>query len=83
MPSAEFLKKELATYEREKARLVAESEGKYVVIHGDAVAGVWDTYEDALRAGYAAFRLEPFLVKQIQGIDQIHFFTRDLTTCQS
>ena len=74
---------ELATYEREKPRLVGESEGKFALIHGDCVAGVWDTYEDALRAGYGQFKLEPFLVKQIQAIERVHFFTRDLVTCQS
>ena len=74
---------ELATYERQKARLVAESEGKYVLIHGDVIAGVWDTYEDALKAGYGQFGLQQFLVKQIQGIDQVHFFSRDLSPCRS
>lgn len=83
MTDTERLKIELATYEREKLRLIAESEGKYVLIHGNDVAGVWDTYEDALKAGYAEFKLDPFLVKQIQGVDRIHFFTRDLAVCPS
>jgi len=77
------LQKELATYEREKSRLVSESEGKFALVHGDHVAGVWDTYEDALKAGYGQFGLEPFLVKQIQAIERVHFFTRDLVTCRS
>ncbi len=80
MAEIETLKAELATYEREKAHLVAGNEGKFVLVHGDAIAGIWDTYEDALRAGYAQFGLKPFLVRQIQGIDRIHIFTRDLAT---
>jgi len=83
MADTQLFTKELATYEREKSRLVAESEGKFALIRGDVVVSVWDTYEDALQAGYTQFGLEPFLVKQIQGIDQIHFFTRDLTGCPS
>jgi hypothetical protein len=83
MADTEFFTKELATYEREKSRLVAESEGKYALIRGDVVVSVWDTYEDALKAGYSQFGLEPFLVKRIQGIDQIYFFTRDFTVCPS
>jgi hypothetical protein len=81
--STHLLEKELAAYEKEKSRLVSESAGKFALIHGDCVAGVWDTYEDALKAGYGQFKLEPFLVKQIQGIDRVHFFTRDLVTCRS
>ena len=77
--SAESLAKELATYEREKDQLVLANEGKFVLIHGDAVAGIWDTYKDALAAGYSQFGLKPFLVKQIQGIERVLFFTRDLS----
>ena len=83
MAEAERLKTELDTYHREKLRLVAEHEGKYVVIDGTAVDSVWDTYEDALKAGYGRFGLEAFLVKQIQRVDQVHFFTRDLAPCPS
>ena len=83
MCNLERLKTELETYEREKSKLVMESEGKYVLIHGNQIAGIWDTYQDALSAGYSAFGLEPFLVKQIRGIEQVQFFTRDLAPCPS
>ena len=66
-----------------KICLVVESEGKYALIQGDSVAGIWDTYEDALKAGYAQFGLKPFLVKQIQGIERVHFFTRNFVACPS
>jgi hypothetical protein len=77
------LEKELATYEREKERLLCENEGRFVVIFDDKVEGVWDTYEDALKIAYSKFGLKPFLVKQIQGLDRIHYFTRDLVPCHS
>ena len=72
--------KELETYEAKKKELL-ESAGKFVVIQGDEVAGVWDTYEDALRAGYERFKLVPFLVKQITQIEPVLNFTRDFVPC--
>ncbi len=83
MVNNDYLKTELETYEREKDRLVSENEGHFVVISDTRVVGIWDTYEDALKAGYKEFGLKPFLVKQILGIDKIHSFTRDLVPCQS
>jgi len=81
--STERLARELATYERRKDELLAAHEGKFVLIHGDDVAGIWDTYKDALEAGYGQFGLDTFLVKQICGIEQIQFFTRDIVACPS
>ncbi len=72
------LEKELATYESHREELVLANEGKFVLIHGDAIAGVWDTYKDALAAGYSQFGLSPFLIKQIQGMERVLFFTRDM-----
>jgi hypothetical protein len=77
------LKQEIATYEREKTRLLSEGEGKFALVQGDTVAGTWDTYEDALKEGYRQFKLTPFLLKQIQRMDQVYFFTRDLAPCPS
>ena len=55
--------------------LVAESQGKYIAIQGDRVAGIWDTYGDCLKAAYAEFGLTPFLIQQILEIEPVHFFT--------
>jgi hypothetical protein len=73
------LEKELATYERELPRLLAE-EGKFVLIHGEDVADTWGTYEDAIQAAYSKFGLEPFLVKRIERSEHALFFTRDLSS---
>jgi hypothetical protein len=51
------------------------------LVHGNDVVGVWDSYEDALKEGYRQFGLQPFLVKRIEAIEQVHFFTRDLAPC--
>jgi len=75
------LKKEMETFEQHRERLVAESFGKFALIHGDEIDGVWDTYQDALAAGYKKFGLDPFLVKRIVSTESIQFFTRDVVTC--
>ena len=69
------LEKELETY-REKLPSLLPEEGKFVLIHNGDVAGTFDTYSDALTEGYKLFKLEPFLVKQIQAVEQAHFIAR-------
>jgi hypothetical protein len=69
------LEKELETYKNKLPELKG-SEGKFVLIHGDDVIDTFATYEDAIKEGYAKFKVEPFLVKQIQTIEQIQFVTR-------
>lgn len=71
---------ELATYERELPSLLSD-EGKFVLIKGDEIAGKFDSYQDALAAGYERFKLEPFLIKQIASTGQVAYFTRDLKLC--
>lgn len=71
------LQKELEAFERLKSQLL-EQEGKYAVIHGDELIGVFSSYEDALKAGYQKVNLLPFLVKKISAIEPINFFSRDL-----
>jgi hypothetical protein len=76
------LEQELETYQNKLQELLAQ-EGKFVLIRGDEVAGCWETYEDALQAGYQRFGLESFLVKRIEAIEKVQFFTRDIVTCRS
>ena len=74
------LEKELQTYKNKLAELLAnEGEGKYALIRGDELINVFGTYEDAIKEGYAKFKLEPFLVKQIESIESVHFVSRLLT----
>lgn len=69
------LERELGVYKNKLPELVAD-EGKFVLIHGDDVVDVYGTYEDAIKAGYGKFQLEPFLVKQIQSVEQVQFVSR-------
>jgi hypothetical protein len=75
------LEKELETYKIKLPELLAcEGEGKFALIHGDQLIDVFGTYEDAIKDGYAKFRLEPFLVKRIESCESVHFVSR-LVTC--
>ena len=77
------LNHELEFYETIKDRLVAAGNtGKYVVIGDGADLGIWDTYEDALSAGYNHFGLtKRFLIKKIEGIEGLLFFSREIIGC--
>ena len=76
------LEREIKTSNEQLADLL-QHEGKFVLIHDSEVAGVYDTYSDALKAGYEKFGLKPFLVKKIQAVEQIQYFTRDLGSCRT
>jgi hypothetical protein len=69
------LEKELETYKGKLPELKG-SEGKFVLIHGTDVIDTFTSYEDAIKEGYARFKLEPFLVKQIHASEQVQFVTR-------
>jgi len=80
--AAMALEKELSVYDAHLIELLA-SEGKYVLICGEEISGVFDSYEQALDAGYQKYGLRPFLVKQINRAEPIHYFSRDLPVCRS
>ena len=76
------LEKELETYKRKLPELETD-EGKFALVHGDDIVGVFGTYEDALAEGYKLFRFEPFLVQQIHAVQQIHLVTRLVEPCRT
>lgn len=77
------LEKELATYKQKLPELKGQ-EGKFVLIHGDAVVDTFSSYEDAMKEGYTKFGVnEPFLVKQIHAIEQVQFISRFVEPCAS
>ena len=76
------LERELATY---KAKLpeLKDQEGKFVLVHGSDIVDVFGTYEDAIKEGYQKFgTADPFLVKQIQAIEQVQFISRFVDPCR-
>ena len=76
--------RELETYERNRDELIAKHGfGKYVVIHAESIRSAWETYEDALKAGYSEFGVDrPFMVKKLEEIECKLFFSPSIT-CQS
>jgi hypothetical protein len=71
------LEKELAVYHAKAAELKGH-EGQFVLIHGEEVVDFFAAYEDALKAGYQKFQLEPFLVRQISAIETVQHVTRSI-----
>ena len=69
------LEKELATYHA-KFDDLKKNEGKFVLIHGDEIVDYFAAYEDAIKAGYQQFKLQPFLVKQISATGSVQHVTR-------
>jgi hypothetical protein len=72
--SAMPLETETQTYEKRLLELLAH-EGKFVLLHETDVSGFFDTYADALQAGYERFALEPFMIKQVAATEQTQFIT--------
>jgi hypothetical protein len=62
---AQVLEKEWETYERQRAHLLETHEGKFVLIHGGEVLGVFASRSEARRAGYRKLGKEPFFVQEI------------------
>jgi hypothetical protein len=69
------IEKELEAFRKKLPSLLAQ-EGKFALIQEGEIAGTFDTYADAFAEGYKRFKLKPFLVKQIQQIEQAHFIAR-------
>jgi hypothetical protein len=77
MTEVYMLDREIETFYRLRPTLVKE-EGRFAVIAGDMLLGVFDTYQDALTDGYKERGLDPFLVKQISSVEAVANFTRHL-----
>jgi len=76
------LEREFETYKTKLPELTA-NEGKFVLIHGDDLVSVLDSYADAIKEGYAKFGLSPFLVKQIQAVERVQFVSRFVDPCRT
>ena len=72
------LDREWETFQANLPALLEKEAGRYVLIHGDQIAGVWDTKAQALEEGYRRFNIESFLVQRIVADEKPIFVPRDI-----
>lgn len=72
------LERELKTYETNRERLLKEAAGKFVLIKGEEIAGIFVNQEDALQEGYKHFGNTEFLIKKITEFEEVNSFTRSI-----
>ncbi len=72
------LQQELKTFEAHRAELNGQAPGKFALVHGSGIRGIFDTEADAIREGYRQFGNVPFLVKRIEPVDTPERFVSNL-----
>ena len=65
------LETELKYFEAHRAEWVEHHDGKFALIKGEHLQGVFDTDEAAFEAGVETWGNVPFLIKEIRGEDRI------------
>jgi hypothetical protein len=67
------LEQEWNTFRRERPRLLAEGhEGRWVLVKGEEIIGIWETRREACKQGYKRYLLVPFLVHQLQYVERVY-----------
>ena len=59
------LKKEIAAYERIRDDLELEYFGKWIVVHDEELAGIYDSFEAAADNAVQRFGRGPYLIKRV------------------
>jgi nicotinamide riboside kinase len=72
------LEQELQTFHEQKEHLLEKYKDRYVLIKGDDVVADFESRGDALREGYKRFGRTAFLVKKVEEVEQVNFFSRAL-----
>jgi hypothetical protein len=68
--SNEPLAQEWNVYRREIGRLLAEGhQGRFVLIRGEEIVGLYDDWSTARQAGWTRFGREPFFVHAIREVE--------------
>ena len=61
---------DVLAYQRELPQLIGQhGEGRFALLEGARVHGVYDTYDEAVQAGCSRFWLGGFLAKEILSAD--------------
>jgi hypothetical protein len=61
----EELVRDLAFFDKQKAQWLAEHEGKFALIHGSVLIGMFDSPENAYQEAAQRFGNVPVLIKQV------------------
>jgi hypothetical protein len=74
------LEKELDAFQRQLPALLADpaNKGRFALVSGETVEGLYPTFDEALGAGYDKFGLNPFLVKEVTDHEEPRYFSRNL-----
>lgn len=66
------LSQEWNHYRREVGRLLAEGqEGKWVLIKGETIVGIWDTAAVAKEVALSRFLMQPCLLHQVRSLEPV------------
>jgi hypothetical protein len=78
------LERENNAFKRELPRLLETpgNKGKWALIHGDDLAGLYPDFDSCLAAGYERFDLGTFMVKEVTDTPTVHYFPRNVV-CRS
>lgn len=71
MNPRELFTVERSTWDRHKEELLRDHEGKFALIKGDEVLGVFDDEIDAADAGFRRAGRVPFLVQPIERVEEV------------
>jgi hypothetical protein len=74
------LEREREVYQKNLPGLL-QHKGKFVLIHGDDIIGIYDTLSLALTAGYERWLHEAFMVKEIVEKEPTYYFSRNIKPC--
>ena len=69
---------ELATWAEHRDRLLCEAEGRWVLIHGSEVVGVYDGQMEAIAEGRRRFGMVPILVREIVQVEERATFSANI-----
>jgi hypothetical protein len=60
------IRREAQTFRRELPRLLAERHaGKWALVKGDEIIGLFETFDEGYRVGRGRFLLQPFIVQPV------------------
>ena len=65
MQTVGWLAQELETYYTHKAELLEAAEGKFVLIKGEEIVGIYETEKEAFDEGLRRFRMTGYLARKI------------------